>query len=115
MFERICEKESYTEHEARLLVKVLLQTLSFLHNKSIAHRDLKPENLLLKSTDNDSQIVLADFGFATKCKGKSLNQVCGTPDYVAPEIIKHALYDFKCDIWSAGVMYVYPHTTHIHS
>jgi calcium/calmodulin-dependent protein kinase I len=79
LFERICEKESYTEHEARLLVQVLLQTLAFLHNKSIAHRDLKPENLLLKSADDDSQIVLADFGFATKCKGKSLNQVCGTP------------------------------------
>mmetsp|Transcript_6838 Transcript_6838/g.8275 ORF Transcript_6838/g.8275 Transcript_6838/m.8275 type:complete len:364 (+) Transcript_6838:20-1111(+) len=104
LFERICEKESYTEHEARLLVQVLLQTLAHLHEKQIAHRDLKPENLLLKSLDDDSQVVLADFGFATKCKGKSLNQVCGTPDYVAPEIIMHNLYNFKCDIWSAGVI-----------
>ena len=87
-----------------MLVKTLLQTLAFLHNRQIAHRDLKPENLLLKSPTDDTQIVLADFGFATKCDGKSLNQVCGTPDYVAPEIIKHQLYDFKCDIWSAGVM-----------
>jgi len=60
--------------------------------------------LLLRSADSDTQVVLAHFGFATKCDGKSLKQICGTPDYVAPEILMHALYDFKCDIWSAGVI-----------
>lgn len=104
LFDRICEKETYTEAEARKLIQVLVQTLAFLHNKSIAHRDLKPENLLMKSRKEDTGIVLADFGFAIKCKGKNLVQVCGTPDYVAPEVIKHEAYDFKCDIWSAGVI-----------
>ena len=75
--------------------------------------------MLLRSADSDTQVVLAHFGFATKCDGKSLKQVCinvlsslenivyipsfvvatfkicGTPDYVAPEILMHALYDFK--------------------
>ena len=50
------------------------------------------------------KVVLADFGFAAKCSGKSLNQVCGTPDYVAPEIISHKPYDFKCDVWSCGII-----------
>lgn len=104
LFDRICDKVVYTEAEARDLIKILLNTLAFLHNKSIAHRDLKPENLLLKSKEDDSDVVLADFGFATYCDGKSLNQVCGTPDYVAPEIISNQLYDFSCDIWSAGVI-----------
>lgn len=104
LFDRICEKVVYTEAEARDLIRILLQTLAFLHNKSIAHRDLKPENLLLKSRDDDHSIILADFGFATRCNGKSLTQVCGTPDYVAPEIISHVQYDFACDIWSAGVI-----------
>ena len=52
------------------------------------HRDLKPENLLLASKDDDSNIKLADFGFAVRVRGPyTLSQVCGTPDYVAPEII----------------------------
>ena len=59
LFDRICDKESYTEHEARILVQILLKTLSFLHNKQIAHRDLKPENLLLKSKTDDTTIILA--------------------------------------------------------
>jgi len=104
LFDRICEKVVYTEAEARALIRILLNTLAFLHNKSIAHRDLKPENLLLKSKDDDSNIILADFGFATRCTGKSLNQVCGTPDYVAPEIISNQMYNYQCDIWSAGVI-----------
>ncbi len=49
------------------LVWVLLDVLHHLHGKKIAHRDLKPENLLLKSTHNDHDIKLADFGFATEC------------------------------------------------
>jgi len=104
LFDRICEKETYTEAEARKLIQVLVQTLAFLHSKSIAHRDLKPENLLMKAPKEDTEIVLADFGFAVRCKGKNLVQVCGTPDYVAPEVIKHEAYDYKCDIWSAGVI-----------
>lgn len=104
LFDRICEKVVYTEAEARDLIRILLSTLAFLHNKSIAHRDLKPENLLLKSKKDDHNIILADFGFATKCDGKSLTQVCGTPDYVAPEIISHVQYDYACDVWSAGVI-----------
>jgi len=104
LFDRICEKTTYTEAEARQLVITLLKTLQYLHQKKIAHRDLKPENLLLRSKTDDTDVVLADFGFAQVTKGKSLQQVCGTPDYVAPEVINHEKYDFTCDIWSAGVI-----------
>jgi len=104
LFDRICDKTTYTEAEARDLVITLLKVLAYLHSKKIAHRDLKPENLLLRTKKNDTDVVLADFGFAQVTKGKSLQQVCGTPDYVAPEVIAHSKYDFSCDIWSAGVI-----------
>lgn len=104
LFDRICDKTTYTEAEARDLIITLLKVLAYLHKKNIAHRDLKPENLLLRSTTNDTDIVLADFGFAQVTKGRSLQQVCGTPDYVAPEVISHAKYDYSCDVWSAGVI-----------
>lgn len=104
LFDRICDKTVYNEAEARSLVVTLLTTLNYLHNKKIAHRDLKPENLLLRSKEDDTDIVLADFGFAQVTKGKSLQQVCGTPDYVAPEVLNNDKYDYSCDIWSAGVI-----------
>lgn len=60
LFVRLCTKESYTEYEARAVVEILLETLAFLHSKSIAHRDLKPENLLLKSLVDDTQVLSLD-------------------------------------------------------
>lgn len=104
LFDRICDKTVYTEAEARNLVVTLLKTLNYLHKKNIAHRDLKPENLLLRSKTDDTDIVLADFGFAQVTNGRSLQQVCGTPDYVAPEVLNNHKYDSSCDIWSAGVI-----------
>ena len=80
LFDRICEKVPYTEGEARELVVTLLKTLGYLHKMKIAHRDLKPENLLLRGKANDTDVVLADFGFAKVTEGKNLQQVCGTPD-----------------------------------
>ncbi len=59
---------------------------------------------MLRSLANDTDVVLADFGFACVCDGATLTQVCGTPDYVAPEVISRKPYDFSCDIWSAGVL-----------
>jgi len=59
LFDRICDKTTYTEAEARDLVITLLKVLAYLHSRKIAHRDLKPENLLLRSKKNDTDIVLA--------------------------------------------------------
>ncbi|CAM9180650.1 unnamed protein product, partial [Heterosigma akashiwo] len=64
LFDRIVQKEKYTEKEARDLVALLLRTLDYLHTHDIVHRDLKPENLLLTSREDDANIKIADFGFA---------------------------------------------------
>ena len=58
-----------------MLIRILLDTLAFLHRKTVAHRDLKPENLLLANTSDDTNVKIADFGFAIKTNGRNLNQV----------------------------------------
>mmetsp|Transcript_20217 Transcript_20217/g.60289 ORF Transcript_20217/g.60289 Transcript_20217/m.60289 type:complete len:356 (+) Transcript_20217:588-1655(+) len=103
LFDRIVQRVYYSEKEARDLVWVLLDVLHHIHGKRIAHRDLKPENLLLKSTHNDHDVKLADFGFATEVK-KPLRELCGTPAYVAPEIIQEKPYGLEVDMWSCGVI-----------
>lgn len=107
LFDRIVNKECYSEKDARDLARILLEALQFLHDSCIVHRDLKPENLLLKSEEVDHEIVLADFGYAARLKAsdaKSLTDSCGTPGYVAPEILTGKKYGSKVDMWSCGVI-----------
>ncbi|RLN55717.1 hypothetical protein BBJ28_00012413 [Nothophytophthora sp. Chile5] len=101
LFDRIVEKR-----EARDLVKLLLEAIKYCHDANIVHRDLKPENLLLTSKDDDASIKLADFGFAKKVEVDSdgLVTACGTPGYVAPEILEGKPYGKTVDIWSIGVI-----------
>ena len=68
------------------------------------HRDLKPENLLLETNDDNSNIKVIDFGTSMVFDPmKKMNQKFGTPYYIAPEVLKKK-YDYKCDIWSSGVI-----------
>ncbi|KAL7531107.1 hypothetical protein ACHAXR_005810 [Thalassiosira sp. AJA248-18] len=105
LFDRIVSKSFYNEKEARDVCKILFEAIGFCHHHSVAHRDLKPENLLLRSEENDSEIKIADFGFAKKVlTSNSLTTQCGTPGYVAPEILEGVAYDTKSDMWSLGVI-----------
>lgn len=88
LFDRIVAKAYYNEKEARDVCKILIQAIGYCHLNRVAHRDLKPENLLLLSEDDDSAVKIADFGFAKIVKEpNSLKTQCGTPGYVAPEIL----------------------------
>ena len=105
LFDRIVKKTSYTEKEARDTIFLVVSAIKYCHDKNVVHRDLKPENLILKSKTNDSDIKIADFGFAIKARGdKSLRTQCGTPGYVAPEILEHEPYGKAVDMWSIGVI-----------
>lgn len=105
LFDRIVAKAYYNEKEARDTCKILLEAVCYMHDNHVAHRDLKPENLLLLSDDDDSEVKIADFGFAKKVFEKnSLKTQCGTPGYVAPEILEGTLYDERADMWSVGVI-----------
>lgn len=105
LFERIVKKGIYTEKDAAILMKKLLSALDFMHSKGIMHRDIKPENLILKDMDNNYDVKIADFGLATIVQqNEYLFRRCGTPGYVAPEILADERYDQKVDVFSAGVI-----------
>eukprot|EP00565_Helicotheca_tamesis_P004997 CAMPEP_0185724094 /NCGR_PEP_ID=MMETSP1171-20130828/682_1 /TAXON_ID=374046 /ORGANISM="Helicotheca tamensis, Strain CCMP826" /LENGTH=335 /DNA_ID=CAMNT_0028391875 /DNA_START=129 /DNA_END=1136 /DNA_ORIENTATION=- len=105
LFDRIVAKAYYNEKEARDVCKILLEAVDYCHRNNVAHRDLKPENLLLVTNDDDATVKIADFGFAKKVLApKSLTTQCGTPGYVAPEILEGVAYDLKADMWSVGVI-----------
>lgn len=105
LFDRIVQKSYYNEKEARDVCRTLFKALAYCHSKKVAHRDLKPENLLLASATDDVSIKIADFGFAKKClEPNSLTTQCGTPGYVAPEILEGVPYDIRADVWSLGVI-----------
>lgn len=105
LFDRIVAKAYYNEKEARDTCKIVLDAVGYCHKNHVAHRDLKPENLLLLSENDDSAVKIADFGFAKKVYEKnSLTTQCGTPGYVAPEILEGTPYDERADMWSVGVI-----------
>lgn len=105
LFDRIVAKTFYNEKEARDLCKIVFEAVAYCHSFNIAHRDLKPENLLLMSRDNDRQVKIADFGFAKRVTSEEcLITQCGTPGYVAPEVLCHVPYGTKADVWSLGVI-----------
>lgn len=106
LFDRIVSRGNYTEKDAASLMATLCSALEYLHDKNIVHRDLKPENLLYSSPADDAIIKVADFGLARVVSGKDMMKTaCGTPGYVAPEILKNQGYDSGAvDVWSAGVI-----------
>jgi calcium/calmodulin-dependent protein kinase (CaM kinase) II/calcium/calmodulin-dependent protein kinase I len=105
VFDRIVQKTQYTELDARELISTLLEAIEFIHSRRVAHRDLKPQNLLLETIENDNIIKVSDFSFARRVHTpKSLFTRCGTPTYVAPEILKNHPHDEVADMWSVGVI-----------
>ncbi|KAJ3411012.1 hypothetical protein HDV05_002920 [Chytridiales sp. JEL 0842] len=109
LFDRIVAKRVFTEREARTVMIQLLLALEHLHAKNIAHRDLKPENILLLSKlPNDLRIKISDFGLAKIVGEESfLKTLCGTPNYVAPEVLAPSgrSYGKEVDMWSTGVVF----------
>lgn len=107
LFDAIVEDGNFTEKKAARVMTQLCKALDYMHDRKIVHRDLKPENLLLKSKDKDNiNIMVADFGLARVVSPTDMMKTaCGTPGYVAPEILQNKGYDSGAvDVWSAGVI-----------
>jgi len=104
LFDKIVEKGSYSEKDASVIIGKLFSSVAYLHENNIAHRDLKPENLLLKKGD-DTDVMLSDFGLSKFIDQGVLTTACGTPYYVAPEVLMDSgSYGIEVDLWSAGVI-----------
>lgn len=78
----------------------MILAIEYLHSMNIAYRDLKPENILI---DRHGHIKITDFGFAKRVLDRTWT-VCGTPDYLAPEIIRSQGYTKAVDWWSLGIL-----------
>ncbi|KAJ5070943.1 cbl-interacting serine/threonine-protein kinase 8 [Anaeramoeba ignava] len=108
LFYKIAHDGKFDDHTSRYYFQQLITGVEFCHSQGVVHRDLKPENILLDSKNN---IKISDFGLsALRSETEELLQTaCGTPNYVAPEVLDGHGYDGKiADIWSCGViLYVF--------
>jgi serine/threonine protein kinase len=105
LFDEIVGRGSFPERDAARIVEKILEAILYLHSMGIVHRDLKPENLLLSEHSSHAEIKISDFGLS-----KIFNEVevmktaCGTPGYVAPEVLRRQGYGPEVDLWSLGVI-----------
>ncbi|CAF2603494.1 unnamed protein product [Rotaria sp. Silwood2] len=104
LFDYITKHRRFDESTSALMIKDVSEALLYLHTKKIVHRDLKPENLLvMQKKDGRITIKLTDFGLAMHVTGP-IKTVCGTPTYVAPEILAETGYGIEVDCWATGII-----------
>lgn len=104
MFFHLRKKGRLTENEARFYICEIILALEHLHKQGFIYRDLKPENILIGS---DGHIKIADFGLSKHLGTDGKQQArsfCGTPQYLAPEVIMKKGYDFMIDWWCLGIL-----------
>ena len=91
------------ENKAREIFKGIVEGIAHCHSKNVVHRDIKLENVMIDSNNN---VKIIDFGFSiTISKDKKLSIFCGTPSYMAPEIVKRTPYSgYAADIWALGIL-----------
>lgn len=105
LLDRIVLRGSFSENDARILLRATLLTLEFLADLGCVHRDIKPENILVDNYSKAWPAKLTDFGLSAKMQpDELLYKTLGTPLFVAPEILNGRGYDSACDIWSLGVV-----------
>nr|XP_040233128.2 serine/threonine-protein kinase GL21140 isoform X1 [Anopheles coluzzii] len=105
LFDAITRVTRFSENQSKIMMKHLASAMAYMHSLSIVHRDIKPENLLVE-LDSDGNVVLlklGDFGLACEVT-EPLLSICGTPTYVAPEILMESGYGVKIDVWAAGII-----------
>ena len=106
------KKRTFSEEDTRRIMKRLVNAIAYLHKKDTVHRDLKLENILLATNpnqpDDDLYVKITDFGLSVQKSGVThddmMADMCGTPVYMAPEILHNKTYSEKCDIWALGVI-----------
>ncbi|CAD8139364.1 unnamed protein product [Paramecium octaurelia] len=104
LFDLILETPFFVESKIALIMFKIFDALEYLHTKNIMHRDIKLENIILKDKSENFDLKIADFGLASYTESELLIKRCGTPGYVAPEILQDQKYNEKVDVFSAGII-----------
>jgi len=108
LYTRLRDRRAYSEKQCATIMKNLLEPLSYLHQRKFVHRDVKPENIVISSKTSETDIKLIDFGFAIDYSVPQHIKRCGTPGYIAPEVLNSkpdmSLSD-KLDVFSAGAIF----------
>jgi len=108
LYTKLRDTRIYTEKECATIMKNILEPLSYLHQRKFVHRDIKPENIVLASKNSVTDIKLIDFGFAIDYSIPQHIKRCGTPGYIAPEVLNSkpdmTLSD-RLDVFSAGAIF----------
>lgn len=108
LFDLIVDQKRFTEPQGKLHAYQIISAIDYLHTNNITHRDLKPENILVVRKDPDTLIKITDFGLSKFVDETSmLKTFCGTPNYLAPEIVGskgEGAYTKAVDLWAAGVI-----------
>jgi len=106
LFDRIVDKGHFTENDAVVTTIKLVDAINYLHSLGIAHRDLKPENMLMTDQTPYAEVKITDFGLSKFFDEQSavMQTPCGTPGYIAPEVLRMKGYGKECDVWSLGVI-----------
>ncbi|XP_072955586.1 serine/threonine-protein kinase Aurora-3-like [Typha angustifolia] len=100
LYELLNSLSHFSEKRAATYIASLARTLAYCHEKHVIHRDIKPENLLL---DIEGRLKLADFGWAVQSNAKR-HTMCGTMDYLAPEMLEKRAHDHAVDNWTLGIL-----------
>lgn len=101
LFRSLRKEGQFPESTSRFYAASVILAFCQIHSKKIAYRDLKPENLVM---DAEGYLKLIDFGLAKKLEGGKTWTLCGTPDYLAPEVILNEGHDWAVDYWGLGVL-----------
>uniref|UniRef100_A0A3Q3JEA3 CaM kinase-like vesicle-associated protein n=1 Tax=Monopterus albus TaxID=43700 RepID=A0A3Q3JEA3_MONAL len=106
VFDWILDQGNYTERDASNVIKQVLEAVAYLHSLNIVHRNLKLENLMYYTENNHNKVVLRDF-YLSRFENRPITEPCGTPEYLAPEVVARHRYGRPVDCWAVGViMYI---------
>lgn len=101
LYKQLQKEETFTEEKTSGYIRQLAGALAYCHTKHVIHRDIKPENLLL---GDKGQLKIADFGWSVHAPTNRRQTLCGTLDYLPPEMIEGKEHDYNVDVWSLGVL-----------
>ncbi|KAL2904054.1 Serine/threonine-protein kinase Aurora-3 [Bienertia sinuspersici] len=100
LYKELRRSGHFSETQAATYIASLTEALAYCHDKNVIHRDIKPENLLL---DHENRLKIADFGWSVQSRNKR-HTMCGTLDYLAPEMVENKAHDYAVDNWTLGVL-----------